>query len=411
MRMNLTRALIALVSGAAALTLTACSEDAASDTSAGLEGEPIKIGQIAPTDTATYNAQDSVAVARAAVRGINERGGIDGRPLEIVYCNNENDPNAAAACARELVSEQVVAVVRSIVIEGGDQVSAILDAAGIPDVGRGALTPAEFNAPNAYLLDGGVISAYAGALARFAEQGGEALFLATAESASGPTTIAALKNMASKLGVRVVGTASIPYDTADYAPLAAQIKDSGAEGAVLAFTQQQIVQTIKAADQTGVSVNWLLNGGGITESDLETLAPAQTEKFIVGTATLPMSASDQNDQVAQMQEDIEAQFEAGDEDADPKKLFPNAYVAWAAIYALTEVFDGLDTISAETVRNALDEANDLDVGISTPWTPSRPGPNEDFSRVSHPFTYVSQVENNQLVLLQDDPIDVTDLMS
>src|SRR5688500_4142515 len=263
--MRSTKLLCALAAGA--LVLAACGGDddngGGGNTAEGLPGDPIKLGQIAPTGTSAYNAQDSVAVANAAVRGVNDRGGIDGRPLEMVYCNDENDPNKAAACARELAAEGVVAVVRSITIAGGDQVAAILGAAGIPDIGRGALVPAEFNAPNNYLLDGGVLGAYAGVLQQFADDGGKTVFFGATESASAPVTLATLSRMADELGLTVAGTGTIPLATADYTPFVASIEQSGAEGAVLAFTQQSILQTVKTADQTGLEITWLLNGGGI----------------------------------------------------------------------------------------------------------------------------------------------------
>lgn len=390
------------------LILAGCAASA-DDTSAGLEGEPIKIGQIAPTGTSVYNAQDSHAVAKAAVRGFNERGGLSGRPLELVYCNDENDPNIAAQCAREMVSEEVVAMVRSVVIAGGDQVSAILESAGIPDIGRSTLTPAELNAPSAYPLDGGVLSAYAGVMTKFVEQGGDSVFFAVLESENAHTTTEALKRMAEELGLEVAGTATVPPNTADYAPLVANIRESGAEGAVLAFTQQSLMQTIRTAEQAGLTISWLLNGGAFTEEDLASLPERQTDQFIVGTGTMPLSAGGSNEAVAEMRRDIEAQFESGDDDADPTKLFSNSFISWESVYVLDRLADGMETITAETITEKLNESENVDTGISVPWTPSRPGPT-NFSRVSHPFVHISRIENGELVLVNQTPYDVGELM-
>jgi ABC-type branched-subunit amino acid transport system substrate-binding protein len=408
--MRSTKLFCALAAGA--LLLSACGGDAkggGGSTAGGLKGDPIKIGQIGPTGTSTYNAQDSVAVANAAVRGVNKRGGIKGRPLEMDYCNDENDPNKAAACARQMVSDGVVAVVRSISIAGGDQVAAVLAAAGIPDLGRGALVPAEFNSPNNYLLDGGVLSAYAGVLQQFAHDGGKKVFFGATESASAPTTLATLSRMAGELGLTVAGTGTIPTATADYTPFVAKIQQSGAEGAVLAFPEQPILQVVKTADQTGLKIKWLLNGGGITEADLGSLPETQTANFIVGTGSLQLSSADDNDTVKQMKDDIEAQFKAGDKDADPTKLFSTSLLAWESVHVLSELLPDLDTVDAKSITAALDKAKDLDVGISAPWTPSRPGP-ANFSRLSHPFVHLNKVENGQLVSMNPKPIDVGHLL-
>jgi ABC-type branched-subunit amino acid transport system substrate-binding protein len=408
--MRVTKILCALAAGA--LVLSACGskdDGGGGSTAAGLTGDPIKIGQIAPTGTSFYNAPDSVAVAKAAVRGVNERGGVNGRPLEIDYCNDEGDPNKAAACARQMVADGVVAVVRSITIAGGDQVAAILQAAGIPDVGRGALVPAEFNAPNYYLLDGGVLSAYAGVLQQFAADGGKKVFFAATEGASASTTLSTLQRMADELKLTVAGTATIPTNTADYTPFVANIQQSGAEGAVLAFPEQPILQTVKTADQSGLQIKWLLNGGGITEADLAALPAPQTANFVVGTGTLQLSAADDNDTVEQMKEDIEAQFTAGDKDADPTKLFSTSLLAWESVHVLAGLMADLDTVDAKSITTALNDAKDIDLGISAPWTPSRPGP-QNFSRLSHPFVHLNKVADGQLVAMSADPLDVGDLL-
>jgi ABC-type branched-subunit amino acid transport system substrate-binding protein len=408
--MRSTKLLCALAAGA--LMLTACGSDEDSgggSTSEGLSGDPIKIGQIAPTGTSFYNAPDSVAVANAAVRGVNARGGIDGRPLEMVYCNDEGDPNKAAACARQMVDDGVVAVVRSITNFGGDQVAAILGAGGIPSVGVGAQVPAELNAPNYYPLDPGPVGAYTGALQQFADDGGKTVFFGVTEGPQGSTTTATLTRVAGELGLTVAGTAALPLTSADYTPLIANIQQSGADGVVLAFTQQMLLQSVKTADQTGLEVTWLLNGGGITETDLAALPEAQTANFLVGTGTLQLSAADSNDAVKQMQEDIQAQFDAGDEAADPTKLFSSSLLAWESVYVLSQLMADLDTVDAASITAALDEAEDLDVGISAPWTPSRPGP-ENFSRISHPFIHLNKVEDGKLVAISDEPVDVGDLL-
>ena len=408
--MRTTRLLCVLAAGA--LLLSACGDDDSGghDTGAGLSGDPIKIGQIAPTGTSFYNSPDSVAVANAAVRGVNERGGINGRPLEMVYCNDQVDPNKAADCARKLVSEGVVAVARSVVVAGGDQVSAILAEAGIPDVGRGALVPAEFASPNAYLLDGGVLTAYAGVLQHYADEGGESVFFAVTESASGATTLQNLERMAGEVGLKVAGTATLPQTTADFAPFVANIEQSGAQAVLPAFPQQMIQQTVRAADQSGLEIDWLLNGGGVTQADLASFPETQTSHMIVGTGTLPLGAADENEAVAQMQDDIQAQLDAGDEDADPDKLFPNSFIAWEAVNTLATVMTDLDTIDAASITAALDKAKDLDVGVSAPWTPSQPGP-KNFARVSHPFVHLNEVKDGQLVPLNGgEPIDVGGLL-
>src|SRR4051794_6432618 len=72
---------------------------------------PIKVGLIAPVGVPSFSDPQMVAAARAAVRGANARGGINGQTVQLIYCNDKNDPNLGTACARKMVSEHVVAMI------------------------------------------------------------------------------------------------------------------------------------------------------------------------------------------------------------------------------------------------------------------------------------------------------------
>jgi len=73
--------------------------------------EPIKIGQLSDlTSTFTpwgLNVRDGMALA---AKEINEAGGVNGRMIEIIVQDSENDPDAAATAWDRLVEEGVVAV-------------------------------------------------------------------------------------------------------------------------------------------------------------------------------------------------------------------------------------------------------------------------------------------------------------
>src|SRR5947207_557988 len=57
--------------------------------------------------------------ADAAVRAINRSGGIHGRPLEFIACDDGGNESGAAACGRQAVSERVVALVGTTSLYGG----------------------------------------------------------------------------------------------------------------------------------------------------------------------------------------------------------------------------------------------------------------------------------------------------
>jgi branched-chain amino acid transport system substrate-binding protein len=77
-------------------------------------GEPVRIGMISDGATQAYDATDELRAAQATAEFWSERrGGIGGRPIELVTCETGGDPAGATDCGNQMVEENVVAVVFS----------------------------------------------------------------------------------------------------------------------------------------------------------------------------------------------------------------------------------------------------------------------------------------------------------
>lgn len=100
----------------------------------------------APEQTAATNKPGMPAMAKAYARWVNSRGGINGRKLKVLTCNDHNDNVDAANCARRAVDENVVAVVGSY-SQHGRSFLAPLEGAGIPYIGGYGVTDDEFTSP------------------------------------------------------------------------------------------------------------------------------------------------------------------------------------------------------------------------------------------------------------------------
>ncbi|MBC7272990.1 MAG: ABC transporter substrate-binding protein [Streptomyces sp.] len=108
----------------------------------------------APTDTSATNKPGMPALAQAYARWINSNGGINGRKLKVLLCNDHNDGLAAAKCARRAVNENAVAVLGSY-SQHADSFLPVLEGAGIPYIGGYGITNAEFTSPLSYPVNGG----------------------------------------------------------------------------------------------------------------------------------------------------------------------------------------------------------------------------------------------------------------
>lgn len=122
---------------------------------------PIKVMTWAPSDTNATNKPGMPAFAQAYARWINANGGINGRKLTVLTCNDHNENISAAKCARRAVKEDVVAVVGSY-SQYSDSFFPPLESAGIPYIGGYGVTNAEFTSPLSYPVNGGQPALLAG---------------------------------------------------------------------------------------------------------------------------------------------------------------------------------------------------------------------------------------------------------
>ncbi|MDN3295038.1 ABC transporter substrate-binding protein [Streptomyces ficellus] len=122
---------------------------------------PITVMTWAPQDTRATNMPGMPAMGQAYARWVNSKGGLNGRELRVLTCNEGNEPAAAAACARRAVQEDVVAVVGSY-SQNGRAVLPPLEAAGIPYIGGYGITDEEFRSAISYPVNGGQAALLAG---------------------------------------------------------------------------------------------------------------------------------------------------------------------------------------------------------------------------------------------------------
>ncbi|MGW0134160.1 ABC transporter substrate-binding protein [Streptomyces sp. NPDC003299] len=120
----------------------------------GSGGDPITVMTWAPIDSPATNKPGIPAFAQAYARWINDHGGLGGRKLKVLTCDDRNDSVGAAKCARRAVNENAVAVVGSY-SQYSDSYFPPLESAGIPYIGGYGVTTAEFTSPLSYPVNGG----------------------------------------------------------------------------------------------------------------------------------------------------------------------------------------------------------------------------------------------------------------
>jgi len=130
-------------------------------TSEGAGDGPVVVMTWAPQDTGATNKPGMPAFAQAYARWINDNGGLDGRQLKVLTCNDHNDAVGAAKCARTAVKEGAVAVVGSY-SQYPKSFFPPLESAGIPYIGGYGISESEFTSPLSYPVNGGQPALLAG---------------------------------------------------------------------------------------------------------------------------------------------------------------------------------------------------------------------------------------------------------
>ena len=216
---------IAAVSASLALlaVLTACGS-----AGSGAGGEDtIKVMQIVDITSPAIVSYPQIAEAgKSAVADINARGGIDGKTIDLVTCDSKVDPNATTNCARQAVSEGVVAVIGTYA-QNADKIIPILEQAKIPYIPAYAAAPQEFRSNISFPINSQMtnVAGLGVVTGRECKSTDIALIDAPGLETLGALMQAGLESEGSPEPTVI----SIPLSPGDYSGQAAQIVESGAD--------------------------------------------------------------------------------------------------------------------------------------------------------------------------------------
>jgi len=197
----------------------------------------------------------------------NAHGGINGHPVKVIRCNDENTPDGDTACARQLISnQQVLAVAGSesgVLSSSGEPLFA---AAGLPYVCGNPLAPVEFQASSAFCVTGGPSAEYAALVDYLVGT----LHIKNIVSVNIGTTVglqttAFWSAIAKKEGATVEDVVVQPAE-ADYTPAVTQAQADHGGAYLIGIDPASTARFFQAAAQDGVSVPMATVGSAVTEA-------------------------------------------------------------------------------------------------------------------------------------------------
>jgi branched-chain amino acid transport system substrate-binding protein len=344
-----------------AVTLAACSSNKKSSTAATVpttEAKAPTANAPATGDPYTVYVLDSGNVAdldstfKAIEQGVNARGGLSGRPIKIVTCIDNNDPNQATACAQKAVNQKAIAVIGAVVA-GGSQTYPILQAANIASIGDQYFEAAQFTAKNAFPFNAGSFTAAAGAAEGVVLFKQPNVMVDTIDVPSGHQYPALLKAAVAPVGGKVTTAVYIPFTATDLAPYAAQLANQ--KGILVESTTIDVgVRLLKQLQSQNFDQPVIFNATTWGASTIMQNFPNMTNAYL-------SSGYDLNSEGYKM-------F-----DADMTKYAPNEkrriasmMTPWLAANVLAEIAPKLNTIDAKSILDYFNTATDIETWGMTP---------------------------------------------
>lgn len=365
---------------------------------------PIRIGALVPLSG--FGLAYDAAAFSAAVRSINAKGGVKGRPIQMDVCDDHSDPNEAQACARKLVGDGVIATAASVselsMVEGP-----ILDEAGIAQVGSEAISPEDFTLPTAFPMDGGIFVQAAGCIVGARRRGLHSMFAVTIDTPAGRTLVESVGQVAKLAGIDMVGAAYIPEAASDLMPYVQEAMQSKADVVFPGMPPSATIPYLVDSRLAGARYLVMAPAGSFTPADIELMGGPQaaTENDIEFSALPPISAVDRFPALKTFTADMDAELAAGDRSAAPEHRTGGSVAAWLSVQIIARLAASLPTIDAAGILNALRTSPTIDtLGLTPPWAPGRTGLPQ-MPRITNVFGYLSSQRNGVEVLTDPTPFN------
>jgi branched-chain amino acid transport system substrate-binding protein len=270
--------LVAAVAGAAVLTVVAAPADA----------KQVKIGVLGDQSSAyaDLGGKGSVIAAEMAVEDFGRHG--LGGPAEVVSADHQNKPEIGANIAREWFDRDGVDMITDLTNSGvAIAVQTIAKEKKKVDLVTSTATTALTNEACSPYGVHWTFDAYAlsvGTAKTLVEQGGKTWYFVTADYTFGYNLEATATRVIQGLGGKVVGSAKVPLNTADFASALLAAQASGADVIGLANSGADTANSVKQAAEFGIPAKQRLAAFLPFITDIKAIGLKNAQGLILTTA-------------------------------------------------------------------------------------------------------------------------------
>ena len=390
----------AAIVAAGALALTACGGGGGGGGSeAGANSDPVKIMAFGSFSQPPFAVPEIVAGARAAVDRVNREGGVAGRQVSLVTCDDKGSPNGAAACGRQAVQERVAAVVGAFTFFG-DSIVPLLDKASIPYILPVANNPEENSNRVSFQLFSGA-TAEIGAYAAVTHDKCAKVAVMANDVASAHALYDGYQvPVAKQVGIAAIPV-YIPVTATDIAPFIAQARAAGADCFSYGVSAQLTSAGLRTLAQAGDHARGASNALALPEVVLGQIS-AESQGFLaVSNFYYPSSGKTAAVQLAR-------DIAAVDKSAPVDDASINAY---AGVLVFRQAAKSLTDVTGTSVLGALGGLKTLDVGLFPPVDMTTIGYMKTIPRMPHTDLIVYVARDGKYVPSDQPDVDLSKLLA
>jgi branched-chain amino acid transport system substrate-binding protein len=326
----------------------------------------------------------------AALKEINDAGGVDGKPLEVELCKAASTPDSAAKCARDAVRDREVLGIVGNFMQGPDGALPVLEKAGMASIGDYALKTisleSDVSFPIASIASGFVNAALLGPAALKAKR-------VAVAAVDVPVSRAAEKQVDQVLqsaGAKLAQSVFIPVTATDLSAPVQTLRNLKADAIIVILPDQGTKQFLQSYRQVDKQTPLIVTGTTVSKNSLEELASAADNLYVGMQFALDSAGNKRFEQLA---------GDVGDE-AAVNDIARNSY---AAVKLAARGLQGLESPTRATLKSALDKVSDFSSeGLIPPldYTKKR----AMFPRAAHRAGYFAQAKDGSLVPVRDKPV-------
>jgi ABC-type branched-subunit amino acid transport system substrate-binding protein len=365
---------------AATSSAPAATSSSGAATSSAASGGTIKVGTMIPLTGTGLNYPDWLSGAKASVAAINAAGGVNGSKIDLIECDDQNNPNQALACARKLVGDHVAIIAGGLSLFG-TQVAQVLKPSKMSWFGALPITIPEGQLPNLYPFEAGYLGDY-GPTATFAKNdGAKSLAGFVLQGATGAGAAQALQEGAKKAGIAYKGTITVPIDASDYAPYVQKLVGLHADAIGTQLAAAQFLLLLQASSQAGAKFHMYQPAVGIAPNIFQTLGksnPILSQVTAVASVP-PPDPSTESDYpgIKQYLTDIKS-YEASSHDPHAAGQYQGtagSIISWAVMQYVAQIAKTVPSgtpVTQASFQAALDKAGPLSTGLGPAWNPPLP---------------------------------------